>query len=368
MKKLSVKIPAKSAFSYPIYIASGLLKKPKIWLGDTTQYDHIVIITDNQVKKYYGQTLANRLVADGYQTQLLTFPAGEKSKQQKTKQFLEEQMLKKHCGRNTLCLAFGGGVVGDLSGFIAATYMRGIPYIQIPTTLLAMVDSSVGGKTAIDTPYGKNLLGAFWQPIAVIADLSCLKSLSREQLIHGLVEALKMFLTSDLKSLQYATKNLDELLACNQNILKNVVHRAVTIKARVVEEDEKENNLRMILNFGHTIGHALEQISQYKMLHGIAVGYGILVEAKISEILGILSHKNYLMIQTLLARLGIVGKDLKKVDLNKIIQATKSDKKVRMGKARYVLLKNLGEVYTVKNTFAHPVTDEVVKEAFFSII
>lgn len=368
MKQLSVKIPEKPEFSYPIRIGQDLLIKLKTWLSNSAKYDRVVIITDNQVKKYYGKILVDQLTQEGCQTLLLTFPAGEKSKQQKTKQYLEEQMLQKRCGRNTLCIALGGGVVGDLAGFVAATYMRGIPYIQIPTTLLAMVDSSVGGKTAIDTPYGKNLLGAFWQPIAVIADLSCLKTLSQQQLINGLIEALKMFLTSDAKSLQYAIKHLDKILAYDQTILQNIIYRAVTIKADVVEKDEKENNLRMILNFGHTIGHALEQTRDYKILHGIAVAYGILIEAKISESLGILSSKNYLMIETLLAKLGIVGKALRKMDIDKIIQATKLDKKVKTGKARYVLLKDLGKVHTVKNIFAHSVSDEIVKEAFFNVI
>lgn len=367
MKQLRVKIPAKPTFSYPIHIASGLLTKIRIWLKDTTKYDSLVIITDNNVKKLYGKILTQQLNTAGYKIKLLAFPGGEKSKQQKTKQYLEEQMLRQHCGRKTLCLALGGGVVGDLAGFVAATYMRGIPYIQIPTTLLAMVDSSVGGKTAIDTPYGKNLLGAFWQPISVIADLNCLKTLSREQFISGLVEALKMFLTSDAKSLRYAVKNLNKILVCDQNILQNVIYRAVRVKAEVVEKDEKENNLRMILNFGHTIGHALEQITHYKMLHGYAVAYGILVEAKIAEILGILSSKNFLIIQTLFAQLGIVGTALQKINIDQLIKATQLDKKVRTGKVYYVLLKDLGSVYVKKNRYAHVVENVIVKKAFLEI-
>lgn len=368
MNSLYVHIPAQPASSYPIHIGPGLLEKPQIWLGNATSYERIILITDHSVKKHYGHSLVKRLIAAGYPAQLLSFPAGEKSKQQQTKQLLEEKMLRQRCGRNTLCLALGGGVVGDLTGFIAATYMRGIPYLQIPTTLLAMVDSSVGGKTGIDTPYGKNLLGAFWQPIAVVADTACLNTLPQKQLINGLVEALKMFLTNDLASWEYAVQHLDQLMKGDEVILQDVIHRAVTIKAKVVEQDEQENNLRMVLNLGHTIGHALEKINDYKMLHGYAVAYGILVEAKIAELLGILSPENYTTIQVQFARLGIRGNVLKKMKATQIIQATRSDKKVKMGTARYVLLKNLGEVYTEKNVSAHPVADSVVREAFANFI
>jgi len=367
MKRLSVQIPAKRAFSYPILMGQKLLENPQAWLPDVAQYDQVIIITDHQVKKHYGTALAQQLMALGYPVQLLSFPAGEKSKQQQTKQFLEEKMLRARCNRNTLCLALGGGVVGDLAGFLAATYMRGIAYIQIPTTLLAMVDSSVGGKTALDTAFGKNLIGAFWQPQAVIADLTCLKSLPQQQLINGLVEALKIFLTSDVKSFQYAAKNLDKLLAYDPKVLLEIIQRAVAIKADVVEKDEKESNLRMVLNFGHTIGHALEQLSDYKMLHGYAVAYGILVEAKISEMLGFLSPKNYRLIQMIFARLGIVGKALKKTNVSQVIKMTKLDKKVKTGQAYYVLLKDLGEVCEKEKRFAHPVADAIVKQAFLNV-
>lgn len=368
MKKLTVQIPQKDRYSYPILIEQGLLKNSKLWLSLFKGHSHIVIITDNQVRKRYGNALAQYLMSLGYPTQLLSFPAGEKSKQQKTKQFLEEKMLRARCDRNTLCLALGGGVVGDLAGFLAATYMRGIAYVQIPTTLLAMVDSSVGGKTAIDTAFGKNLIGAFWQPKVVIADLNCLESLSKRQLINGVVEAIKMFLTSDVKSLHYAIQNLDSILACDQAILKNLIYRAVAIKAEVVEKDEKEGNLRMVLNFGHTIGHAIEQLSDYKILHGYAVAYGILVEAKISEMLGFLSHKEYLVIQEIFAKLGIVGSALKKMSVDHIIKATQSDKKSKAGQAYYVLLSGLGKIYEANNSIAHPVTNTLVKQAFLNIL
>jgi 3-dehydroquinate synthase len=368
MKRLTVTIPKKQASAYPILIGNHLLTNPKTWLPDMTQYDDIVIITDSRVKRYYGDAFAKCLLGHGFSVKLFSFPAGEKSKQQKTKQALEEKMLRAHCHRNTLCLALGGGVVGDLAGFLAATYMRGISYIQIPTTLLAMVDSSVGGKTAIDTVFGKNLIGAFWQPIRVIIDLYCLKSLPKKQLINGLIEALKMFLTSDAKNFDAAELGLDKILENETFALSEVIYQAVAIKANVVEKDEKENNLRMILNFGHTIGHAIEMLSQYKMPHGYAVGYGILVEAKISEMLGFLTHENFIRIQSVFARLGIVGKALKKIEIDDLIKKTKLDKKAKAGEVCYVLLKGIGHVYKKENKYAHPVPDNTVKQAFLELV
>ncbi len=366
-KQLKVNIPATTANSYPIIIKPNLLQHPETWLKNLA-FDQLVVITDHTVRKLYGENLNQNLQEQGYKTVLLSFPAGEKSKNQAIKSQLEERMLRQRCNRNTLCIALGGGVVGDLTGFIAATYMRGIPYLQIPTSLLAMVDSSVGGKTAIDTPYGKNLIGAFWQPKAVIADLHCLTTLPSKQLIAGLVEAFKMFITSDVKSFSYAQKNLQKITALDNNLFQNIIYRAVKIKADVVAQDERESGLRMILNFGHTIGHAVEQLSNYKILHGYAVGLGILVEAKIAQLLGILSSANYEIIQTLMAKLGVRGHDLKKYDSAAIIQATQLDKKAKTGAARYVLLKNLGQVYHEKNSFAHPVEDAIVKAAVAEVI
>jgi 3-dehydroquinate synthase len=367
MKQLTVAIPAKVATSYPIAIGKNLLPTIIQYLKKLLVKAEVVIITDHRVKKLYGQALATALTQQGYNVRLFSFAAGEKSKQQHTKAYLEERMFRAGCDRQTVCLALGGGVVGDLTGFLAATYMRGISYIQIPTTLLAMVDSSVGGKTGIDNSFGKNLVGAFWQPKAVIMDLVCLKSLPQQQLINGLIEAIKIFLTHDAKSFAYVVKNLAELLACHEKNLSYVIHRAVAIKAAVVEQDEQEAGLRAVLNFGHTIAHALEQISNYKILHGYAVAYGILVEAKIAEILGVLSAENYLVIKAIFAKLGILTKDLSKIAVSQVIQLTKLDKKVQAGKVQYVLLKNVGQVYEQKHSFVHPVSDEIVKQAFLEI-
>jgi 3-dehydroquinate synthase len=372
---ITTSIPATPAFSYPIIIGPDLLEKPDLWLPKKLNFKKIIIITDHIVKKYYGNKLSNILnkykilKKQNYAVFIFSFSAGEKSKNIMAKINLEEKMLKYHCSRDSLIIALGGGVTGDLAGFIAATYMRGIPYIQIPTTLLAIVDSSVGGKTSIDNCYGKNLIGSFWQPKAVIADTNCLDSLPTKQLNCGLIEALKMFLTSDFNSFKYLQKNIKLI---NKKTLENIITRAIKIKSTIVSQDEKENNLRMILNFGHTIGHAIEKISNYKILHGYAVGLGILLETKISVLLNILDPIDYLKIKAILAQLDIDYRLLAKFNINKIILATKTDKKSLSGKARYIILKNIGEIYTLSDRsghiIAHPVSDIMIKKAYSEIM
>jgi 3-dehydroquinate synthase len=364
-KCLFVNIPSLAAKSYRIVISTDLLTNPDRWCPKN---HNIVIITDHSVKKRYGNQLANILKKQGKHILLLSISPGEQSKTAKTKQRLEEKMLQHRYNRDTLILALGGGVIGDIAGFIAATYMRGISFIQIPTTFLAMVDSSVGGKTGIDTPQGKNLIGVYWQPKGVISDINCLMSLPKKQLINGLIEAIKMFLTCDKKSFDYANKNMNKILDYDKKFLMNIIYRAASIKANVIQQDEQDNNLRMILNFGHTIGHALESISNYTLMHGQAVGLGILLESKIAELLGILSTKHFILIAETFSKLGIQAKQLKKYSIKKIIQASKIDKKAIAEKTRYVLLKDIGTVYKKNSRVAHVVDDQLVKQAYLELI
>lgn len=368
MKKVTVHIPENKAHSYPIFMGADLIKNITAFVSNNAN-SSVVIVTDKTVKKHYGSVILNSLKTIGIKSLLLAFPAGEHSKNAETKQFLEEKMLQAGCDRNSLVIALGGGVVGDLAGFVAATYMRGISYLQIPTTLLAMVDSSVGGKTAINTPYGKNMIGVFWQPKAVIADVTFLKTLPIKHVINGLVESIKMFLTSDLNGLRYLNRHLDKIINTDEAILKNVIQLSIKIKSHIVTQDEKEiTGQRMILNFGHTIGHALERLTNYTMLHGFAVAYGLLVEAKIAELLGMLDHRSYLQIKSILNRLQFYGRDLKQFDIKQIIKATQLDKKAKSKQVHYIILKSLGEVYINKNQYSHPVSDQIVKKAFLEII
>lgn len=360
--KIPVKITTKPNDNYPILIGASLLDVAVLF--PLKQFTNIVIITDNVVKKRYALSLKKQLKKSGHDSLVLSFPPGEKFKNNNTKQKLENAMLLHCCDRDTLIVALGGGVVGDLAGFTAATYLRGVSYIQIPTTLLAMVDSSIGGKTAINTKYGKNLIGAIYQPKCVIADVSTLKTLSKKARINGLIEAIKIFITHDAKSFNYTASHLSEMIQGKEDVLKSVILRAVKIKSKVVGRDEIENGERALLNFGHTIGHALEKISHYKLLHGYAVAYGILVEATISHLLGLLDKQQLSIIKNILSKLGIHGKDLKRFDITKIIQATKNDKKVRFNSVHYVLLKKIGSAHISKGKYTHPVAEKLVKQAF----
>lgn len=363
---LCINIAAKPAANYPILIGANLLDLPL--LLPLKSFNKIVIITDNVVKKWYGIPLDKQLKKTGHDSLLLSFPSGETFKNNTTKQTIEKAMLLKHCDRDTLIVALGGGVVGDLAGFIAATFLRGVPYVQLPTTLLAMVDSSIGGKTGINTEEGKNLIGAIHQPLGVIADLTVLKTLSRTATINGLIEAIKMFLTHDALSFHYTALHLQSILNGEQELLKNVITRAVKIKAGVVERDEKETGERRLLNFGHTIGHALETISNYKLLHGYAVAYGILVEATLSHLLGFLDGPQLSSIKQLMSELGIHGKDLKQFDVTKMLQATKHDKKIRLNKVHYTLLQHIGRAHIFEGNYTLPVSDKKVKQAFAQTI
>ncbi len=365
MNEIVMQILAKQPASYSIKIGSGFLLNPAEWLSLDYQGKQLVIITDDNVNKIYGEKLANALA--NYKPLLLSFLPGEKSKNYLTKQSLEDQMFEHHCNRDTIILSLGGGVVGDIAGFVASTYMRGISYIQIPTTLLAMIDSSVGGKTAINTNQGKNLIGAFWQPSYVVADLNCLMTLPKVQVINGLIEAIKIFMTNDAYYFNYVNNNIENIINKDILVIKNIVEQAIKLKVSVVSQDERENKHRVVLNFGHTIGHAIEKMTDYTILHGYAVALGILVEAKISQLLGFLSLEYYQIIQSLFFRLNITLSELKKLNCDEIILATKSDKKMKLNSVRYVLLNEIGNIHYDDNIYVHPVSDEIVKKAICEV-
>lgn len=367
LNKIAVRLPSGGRSAYHILLGDGILSQWREWLPKHCTNKQVVIITDDIVNSLYAKQFADELIKNDYRVLLLSIAPGEESKVHKTKEYLELEMLKAKYDRHALCLAIGGGVVGDLAGFVAATYMRGIKYIQIPTTLLAMIDSSVGGKTAINTPYGKNLIGAFWQPHLVVMDVSLLASLSTVQVINGLVEALKIYLTSDARSFAYASLYLNRILSGDGTKLQLLIRRAVRLKVAVVKADEREENLRMILNFGHTIAHAIEKISNYQILHGYAVGLGILVEAKISQLMGYLSESNYEQIISVFARLGITTDMLSTFNPLEIIEAASGDKKNKGGKIYCILLKNIGKVETHKDKVAIVVTPDYIQQAFAAL-
>jgi 3-dehydroquinate synthase len=368
LTQLKVSLKARARTKYSILLENGVLSNWQSWLSIHCPDKQIVIITDKIVENLYAYSFSKKLTNNGYNVLLLSIEPGEESKVQKTKEYLELEMLKAKFGRNTLLIAFGGGIVGDLAGFVAATYMRGIRYIQLPTTLLSMIDSSVGGKTAINTPYGKNMIGVIYQPSLVVMDLSLLNSLSKVLIVNGLIEALKIFLTLDNKSFTYARLNINKLIEREPHSLKSVIARAVKLKVKVVRIDEFEENLRMILNFGHTIAHALEKLSNYHILHGYAVALGILVEAKISQLMGVLSSENYDLISRVFYSIGISKEMLSAFNADEVVSIAKGDKKNHGGKIFFILLKDIGEVYTKNDRVATPVDEKYILQAFNSLL
>lgn len=350
---------------YPIIIARNILQKPKSWLKK--RYSAIVIITDQHVKNKFAESLLQKLKSINKNVMLLTFKAGEQQKNMQTVLKLQDKLLKQQVDRHALILALGGGVVGDMAGFIAATFLRGIDYIQLPTTLLAMVDSSVGGKTGVNTNYGKNLIGCFYRPKAVIADTNCLLTLSKKQRLNGYIEAIKIFLTCDAMYFRMMEK-VGDIEQISQKQQERIIYRAVQLKSTIVAQDEKEQGLRAILNFGHTIGHALEKLSEYRLLHGYAVAYGMLLEAQIAAEMGVLPMKDNQRIQAYLQGLGFHAKYFRAISLPALLKATRNDKKAQEGKVKYILLQAIGAVYINDKQVVHDVADNIVATAYHALL
>ena len=363
METKTISASVESGRTYPVVIGSGLGKELREIAVREAGESRIVVIPDKRVEKIFGAQILSALEVPGKPVELFSFPDGERNKNQKTVTALQHELLKSRYGRDTLIIALGGGIVGDVAGFVAATYLRGVPYINVPTTILAMVDSSIGGKVGIDTKYGKNTIGSFWLPRAVIMDIQYLAKMPRGGIVNGLLEAVKTFITSDREVLMLSEKlNLDEPLKTAE-ILQEIIFRSVSYKIGVTERDVREGNERMVLNFGHTIGHAIELLSGYRLPHGFAVGYGILAEAKISELLGILSSGGCAEVYRHLSRLGITTKDFPRYSPEQILEATLGDKKTRGGVTKYVLLETIGKVHQRDGQYAHPVPDDIVKKA-----
>jgi 3-dehydroquinate synthase len=282
-----------------------------------------VIITDHNVEQLYGRQLQQT-----YDAQLFSFPAGESSKTRATKERLEDELLSAGYSRDTTIVALGGGVVNDLAGFLAATYCRGVGLILIPTTLLAMVDASIGGKTGVNTPHAKNMIGAFYEPIKTVIDLSYLATLPEKEWFNGKVEMLKAGLIADADFFhQFSTIPIE--LA---------IERARAIKKRIVEADPFEKGVRRMLNLGHTLGHALETLSDYKISHGEAVAAGIVLEAEIAHSLGILKSSDLDLIKSKFPPVNL------ELDPDQLLGILQLDKKSIDGKSRFILLTEIGAV------------------------
>jgi 3-dehydroquinate synthase len=332
--------------SYRIHVGSGLLAGlgghcARLGLGR-----RCAVITDRNVAPRYARTVQRSLLRAGFKSVLITVPAGETAKSLGTVQSCYDRLAAHRLERKAFIVALGGGVVGDLAGFVAATYLRGIAFVQIPTTLLAQVDSSVGGKVGVNLKAGKNLVGAFHQPRLVLCDLDTLRTLPAREFRAGLAEVIKYGIIHDAGLFRRLERDMPKMLARDPGTLAAVVARCCEIKAEVVSQDETESGLRAILNFGHTIGHALEAISSYgRYLHGEAISIGQIAAAELSARLLGLPAREVERIRTLFRRAGLpIRVALNAGQRRRLFAAMRLDKKVSAGEIRFVLAKRIGKV------------------------
>lgn len=334
--------------SYTIEIGTGNLDRVGPWLLEGRAAARAVLITDDEVHDLHARDIRERVEQAGVFAELLVVPAGEPSKSAARANALWEQLSERAVDRQTAIVAVGGGVVGDLAGFAAATFARGLPFYQIPTTLLAMVDSSVGGKVGINLPLAKNAVGAFWQPRGVLIDTAVLQTLPDREYRAGLAEVVKYGVILDSKFFAWLEENVAGLVERHSDVLRHVIKRSCELKAFVVERDEREETgLRAVLNYGHTFCHALETVTGYgRLLHGEAVSIGMLCASRLAERLGRIDATVTRRQHELLAALGLPV-TLLDVDREALVAAMSRDKKTQGGRLRFVLPKRLGEVELV---------------------
>ncbi|KPK37018.1 MAG: 3-dehydroquinate synthase [Nitrospira bacterium SG8_35_1] len=345
--------------SYPILIKQGLLDEIGAELLKSPFAKRYGIIADDQVAALFGGRLLASLESSGIEAELITFAHGEASKNLATIAELSSTLARRGFDRKDGLLALGGGVTGDITGFLAACYMRSIPFAQVPTTLLAHVDSSVGGKAGVDIPEGKNLVGAFYQPKAVYIDSQTLSLLPASELLNGLAEVIKYGVIYDRDFFKFLEMSLKDILALNLPVLEDVIARCCKIKAAIVEADEKESDLRRILNFGHTIGHAVEAVSEYRLAHGLVVAMGMVAAAELAVLKGLLEPREKERLQKLIEKFGLPVKIPAEYDRTRIRQYILSDKKTIGGKVFFVLPTKIGRVI---------ITDEIEEELLAKVI
>ena len=349
------------AGTYRVTIGSGLRQEFAARVVDVAPAHRYAVISDSEVAPHYAEPLVAALRRSGGAS-LHLIAAGEASKTRESWARLTDELLAAGCGRDTTVVALGGGVVGDLAGFVAATFMRGVPVVQCPTSLLAMIDASVGGKTGVDTPTGKNLVGAFHSPAAVLADVETLRTLPAAHRRAGLAEAIKHGVIADAEYFHRLDANLPALLECEPEVTLDAVARSVEIKADVVRADAREQGLRKTLNFGHTLGHAIELASGYTLLHGDAVAIGMVLEARLAERLGAARSGTAEEIEQVLRRAGLPVAKPAAIGASVVLDATRHDKKARGGAVEYALPARIGVMAGADRGWALEVDDGLVRE------
>jgi 3-dehydroquinate synthase len=341
MKTLTVNLEKRS---YPIYVGEGILARTGEFLSRAGLCGKVALVTNPTVAHLYIQPVSQALIQAGFEVIQVLIPDGEEHKNQESLAAIYDCLVSARLERKSCVVALGGGVIGDLAGFAAATYLRGVPYVQVPTTLLAQVDSSVGGKTGVNHHGGKNLIGAFYQPRLVLIDVDALATLPRRELVAGLAEVIKYGVIEDKELFRLLEKKIDRLVGLDRKLLMQVIIRSCAIKARVVERDEHEDDYRAVLNFGHTLGHALEAATEYReFLHGEAVAIGMVKAAAISLRHGFCDYQSLERIRGLIEKTGLPTDIPKSVRDESLIQGMEVDKKSAGGRIKFVVCEGIGK-------------------------
>ncbi len=348
--------------SYEIRIGRSLGPRLSVDLRNSRLGGRYVIVTDSHLRATSGEAMLATFRRRGLTADLISFPAGEGSKTRRVRDEIEDAIIELGVGRDTALVALGGGVVGDLAGFVAATFNRGIPYVQVPTTLIGMVDSAIGGKTGINHRAGKNLIGAFHQPSAVYIDVDYLKPLPERHFNSGMAEVIKCGVIADRALFQLLESRLDRVVRREPEMMSRIIEACCRLKAKVVTEDPRESNRRKILNFGHTIGHALETLSGYRMAHGEAVSIGMVAEARLAGRAGLLHASAAERITTLVTRLGLPTAIPESVTPAEILDVARRDKKTRMGRIAYALPVRIGAMANIAGDYGIAVEDTLATE------
>ncbi|MGA2502372.1 MAG: 3-dehydroquinate synthase [Tepidisphaeraceae bacterium] len=338
----TLKVSTRSA-SYNVYCGAGVLRDMAGHLKRSGMGDRLFMVTNPYVFELHGYNLKEDLQAAGFEVNVLTVPEGEEFKSLEMAGRLYDDLSDGLAERGTPLLALGGGVIGDLAGFVAATYMRGIPLIQVPTTLLAQVDSSIGGKTGVNHGRLKNQIGVFYQPCAVFSDTSVLKTLPPAQLSNGLAEVIKSAVTGDRLLFAFLEQKMPEIRDFDAKALETVVMHTAAVKARIVGRDERDRGLRNLLNFGHTVGHAIEAVTGFKVNHGTAVAAGMVVAGRVAVKLGLFIPRDQARLVSLIAAAGL-STEMPELNIADVLDAIKHDKKVSSGRVKFILPVSIGQV------------------------
>lgn len=356
MHTISVNLPSDS---YQILISSGSLIQLGQEMNKLNLGKKVLIVSNPEIFENYGQTCLQSLEDAGFETYTHLIPAGESHKNLQSIAQIYDTALAHHLERSSTLVALGGGVIGDLTGFAAATWLRGVNFVQVPTSLLAMVDASVGGKTGVNHPQGKNLIGAFYQPKLVLIDPTVLKTLPEREFRAGMAEVIKygIIWDADLFTKLEQAEGIDSFVNINQELLQTILVRSTQAKAEVVSQDEKEAGLRAILNYGHTLGHAVESLTNYQQfVHGEAVAIGMVAAGKIATVMGLWTEAEAKRQEQLIAKTKLPTQIPTELEVKDILATLKTDKKVKAGKVRFILPTNIGKV-----TITDKVTDDIIK-------